>query len=119
MDNRNFNTINKQPKPAARQVIFKAGARHYLHPKLAALDQIDCCLEYYPENKIIVVSFAPEIQKVCFTDYEEKIYTKTIMGTNVNYIVETISKDYITPMRAKVDSDNAIENARIEQNNQV
>lgn len=82
--------------------IFKSGARHYLHPKLAVLDQIDCVLEYHPDSKIIVVSYASEVQKKDYTDYEEKVYTKTIMSPTVDFIVEVICKDYINPLREQI-----------------
>lgn len=82
--------------------IFRAGARHYLHPKLAILDQIDCVLEYYPESKAIIVSYAPETRKKDYTDYEETVYAKAIMSSNIDFIVNVISKDYITPMNEKM-----------------
>jgi len=81
--------------------IFRAGARHYLHPKLAILDQIDCVLEYYPENKTIVVSYAPETSKKDYTDYEEIIYTKSVISSSIDFVVDVITRDYIKPMKEK------------------
>jgi hypothetical protein len=82
--------------------IFKAGARHYLHPKLAILDQIDCVLEYHPDTKTIIVSYAPETRKKDYTDYTETTYTKTIMSSTIDFIVEVICKDYINPLREEI-----------------
>jgi hypothetical protein len=82
--------------------IFKSGARHYLHPKLAVLDQIDCVLEYYPDTKTMIVSYAPEIRKKDYTDYTETVYTKTIMSSTVDFIVEVVCKDYINPLREEI-----------------
>lgn len=79
--------------------IFRSGARHYLHPKLAILDQIDCVLEYYPETKTMVVSYAPETRKKDYTDYEEVVYTKTVMSSTVDFIVDIVNRDYIKPQR--------------------
>jgi len=82
--------------------IFKAGARHYLHPKLAILDQIDCVLEYYPDMKTMVVSYEPLMVKKDYTDYEELIYTKSIMSSTVDFIVEIISRDCLRPKNKEI-----------------
>jgi hypothetical protein len=81
--------------------IFRAGARHYLHPKLAILDQIDCVLEYYPETKVMVVSYASETRKKDYTDYEEVVYSKAAISSTVDFIVDIISRDYIKPLKEK------------------
>jgi hypothetical protein len=93
---------NVPPQRDGMPRIFKSGARHYLHPKLAVLDQIDCVLEYYPDTKTIIVSYAPETRKKDYTDYVERVYTKTIMSPTVDYIVEVICRDYINPLREEI-----------------
>jgi len=81
--------------------IFRVGARHYLHPKLAILDQIDCVLEYYPETKTIVVSYDPETSKKDYTDYEEIVYKKSVIGSSIDFIVDVVTRDYINPTKEK------------------
>jgi hypothetical protein len=98
--------------------IFKWGARHYLHPKLSLLDQIDCVLEYYPHIKTMIVSYAPIIRKKDFTDYEEKIYSKTIISAGVDFIVETINHDYIQPIRHQM-QETLIEEAQLSEESQL
>jgi hypothetical protein len=92
----NERPISTSPK------IFMMGARHYLHPKLCVLDQIDCVLEYYQESKTIYVSYAPEIRKKDYTDYEETVYTKAVMSSSVDFIVDVINRDYIKPSKEEI-----------------
>jgi len=82
--------------------IFNKGARHYLHPKLAFLDTIECVLEYYPDVKTIVVSYDLRTKKVEYTDYTEKVYAKAVISNTVDYIIEVINNDYIKPTREQV-----------------
>lgn len=95
---------NTQPAYNAGPKIFKSGARHYLHPKLAILDKIDCILEYYPDTKTIIVSYSPEVRKKDYTDYTETVYSKTIISQTIDFVVDVICRDYINPLREEIQS---------------
>lgn len=93
---------NNGHQPYLKSKIFNKGARHYLHPKLAFLDTIDCVLEYYPDVKAIVVSYDLQTKKVEYTDYTEKVYMKSVISNTVDYIIDVINSDYIRPKREEI-----------------
>jgi hypothetical protein len=115
MSHRNF-PIRVNRKDAERQrfpsrnpdsdiKVFAPGARHYLHPKLAILDRLDCELAYYRQHKILVVSYAPKQENIDHTDYTHKVYEKGILTTDVNYVVELI-REYLDDLKKEQEGSN-------------
>lgn len=73
-------------KEEMKRKIFLPGTRHYLHPKLEILENIDCEFSYFPFEKFMVVFFNK--------DLKTKEYKNAIISPDVNFIVNIIN-DFI------------------------
>ncbi len=105
---KHFTNRGFQKKPESEIKIFGHGARHYLHPALAVLDQVECDLAYYKTHKIMVVSYAPVEEKIDNTDYTRMVYGKCVMSGDIDFIVKVI-REYIEDKRKQQEeSDDAI-----------
>jgi hypothetical protein len=96
--NKHFHRPNHRPKFDSDVKIFSQGARQYLHPSLSVLDRVDCELVYFKTDKIMVVSYDADTERVANTDYTGKVYRKCVMSGEVKFITDIIN-EYIEDKR--------------------
>jgi len=73
--------IEIQSKPLQGEYItLELGKRSFLHPKLKIIDMFDCQIVYNIPNKFFIVDYKKEGQ----------IYTKTLLTTSVEFIIEVL-----------------------------
>lgn len=110
---KHFTNRGFQKKPDAEVKIFSRGARHYLHPALAVLDQVECDLAYYKTHKIMVVSYDPVEENIDHTDYTRMIYGKCVMSGDIDFIVKVI-REYIEDKRKQQEECDAAINSDVQ-----
>ncbi|MCS7317007.1 MAG: hypothetical protein NZZ41_01630 [Candidatus Dojkabacteria bacterium] len=72
--------------------VFYKKYRHLLHPKLEFLDKIDCELEYFPKEKLLVISYDK--------DEQTQKYKKIIISHTIDFVLEVIN-DFINTSENK------------------